>query len=509
MQKLSEQLNNLLYNYREKLLGIIRIASGIQVTLGMMLLVYRFGFLPAEEEMVQLLKFFDALFATNLLFFALRWLLAIEKKKFVSSTWFESSLNFLILINGIIYYLTEGYNLLMETIFSFNLKFPMLAYHHILSVFLLILIFLELTKFSTKISELELKPATTFINSFILLIFIGTLLLMLPAMTTQKGSMPFIDALFISVSASCVTGLAVVDISTYFTMKGQLIILFLFQLGGIGIVSFATFFASFLAKGVSLKHQSIIQDFLSSESLDSAKDLLKKIVLMTVLIELCGTIAIFFSWDDELKFSSIGFKFFYSFFHAVSAFCNAGFSLFSDGLFTNDISMGNDVFAREVDINLRQMYSLHFIIAIMIFFGSVGFSTIEDIFSKSRKGKWIKPREEWRIGTKVALYSSLALILIGTIGFMVLEAHQLTDRTIVEALITSFFQSVTTRTAGFHTMNFGGMDSGIPLANPTLILVIFLMFIGAAPGSTGGGIKNTTFLVLVLAAIANIKGRER
>ena len=509
MQKLSEQLNNLLYNQREKVLRIIQIASGVQVTLGVALLVYRFGFLPEEENMLQVLKFFDLLFFANLLFFLIRWMSSIEKIQFLKNSWFETALNVLILFQGLIYYLTEGFNILFEIIDLIGFRNPELTYQHILSIFLLVLIFLELTKFSTKISDLELKPATTFINSFILLILTGTFLLMLPAMTTEKGSMPFIDALFISVSASCVTGLSVVDVSTYFTFKGHLVLLFLFQFGGIGIVSFATFFASFLSKGVSLKHQSIIQDFLSSESLDSAKGLLKKIILMTIIIELCGAAFIYFSWDEELKFSSFGYKVFYSVFHSVSAFCNAGFSLFSDGLFTNDISQGSEVFAREVDINLRQMYLLHFIIAVLIILGGIGFTTIEDITSPGRKGQKIKPRKEWKIGTKVAVYVTLCLIGIGTVGFMVLEAYQLTDRTIIDALITSFFQSVTTRTAGFHTMNFGGSEGGTPLSNPTIILVIFLMFIGAVPGSTGGGIKCTTFLVLALAAISNIKGQER
>jgi len=509
MQKLGEHINNLLYNQREKVLGLVRMASGVMVVLGVGLLVYRYGFLPAEENMQQILFFFDVLFATNLLFFIIRWLLALEKKTFIIKSWFESALNLIIFIHGLIFYLSEGYNLLAVTLESLDIGNPTLTYHHILSIFLLVLVFLELTKFSTKISELELKPASTFINSFILLILIGTLLLMLPAMTHEKGGMDFLDALFISVSASCVTGLTVVDISSFFTFKGHLVLLFLFQLGGIGIVSFATFFASFLSKGVSLKHQSIIKDFLSSESLDSAKGLLKKVIIMTIAIEIVGATFIFFLWDEELKFNSIGYKIFYSIFHGVSAFCNAGFSLFSDGLFTNDISQGNTVFAREVDINLRQMYPLHFVIAIMIILGSIGFSTIEDFTAKSRKGRKIKPINEWKIGTKVAIYSSFFLIVAGTLGFMLLEAHQLTDRTIIEALITSFFQSVTTRTAGFHTMNFGGSESGLPLANPTLILVIFLMFVGASPGSTGGGIKSTTFLVLVLAAIANIKGQNR
>nr|MBX2841105.1 Trk-type K+ transporter membrane component [Flammeovirgaceae bacterium] len=267
---------------------------------------------------------------------------------------------------------------------------------------------------------------------------------------------------------------------------------------------------TFLAKGVGLKHQSIIKDHLSSESLVSAKGLLTRVIQITMIIEILGTIFLFMAWDDELKFNTLGQKIFYSIFHSISAFCNAGFSLFSDGLFTNDISEGTAVFARESDINLRKMYLLHFIIAILIILGSIGFSTIEDIFTLNKtKRRFKNPNKEWRLSTRIAVYSTVILVSIGTIGFMFLEFNQLTDRTIIEALSTSFFQSVTTRTAGFHTMNFGGSPGGVPIGNPTIIMVIFLMFIGAAPGSTGGGIKSTTFYVLTMSAISNIKGQDR
>ncbi len=411
----------------------------------------------------------------------------------------------------------------------FSFSDPEKSYHDFLSFYLIILLGIELTKVSTKISDLDFKPASTFIFSFVILIGIGTGLLMLPAMTnggsggiTYRDSMPFIDALFTSVSASCVTGLAVVDTTTYFTLKGQLVIMMLIQFGGIGIVSFATF----LNKGVGLKHQSIIQDVLSSESLTSAKTLLRKIIIITLTIELLGCIFLFFSWDESLQFRSLGQKIFYSVFHSISAFCNAGFSLFPNGLFTNDIPdsealkfpSGQPVFLGS-RVEVHNMYNLHFIIALLIILGSVGFGTIEDLLTPSKiRERLAQPWKPLKISTRIAVQSTIVLVVVGTVGFMILEANQLRDRTIIQALNTSFFQSVTCRTAGFNTMNFAEptlpgevLEPGEPVGMQyaTIILCMFLMFIGAAPGSTGGGIKSSTFWLIFRSSFASIKGQER
>jgi trk system potassium uptake protein TrkH len=142
---------------------------------------------------------------------------------------------------------------------------------------------------------------------------------------------------FTATSAACVTGLIVVDTATYFTHKGQLIILTLIQIGGIGMLSFTTFFATLLRQGVGLKHQSAIQDFLSSESLLSSRGLLQQVVLLTLLIEGLGFTAIFMTWGPEVEFENLGEKIFFSIFHSISAFCNAGFSLYTNGLYESPV----------------------------------------------------------------------------------------------------------------------------------------------------------------------------
>jgi Trk-type K+ transport system membrane component len=527
---IGEQIKSILYGWRSNALGFASGLSYFNVTAATVLLIYRYGFILSPEDMQDVYTNVDVIFLLFAVIYLIRFTFAIHWGDFLKRSWFELLLVVFILANGVANKLFD-FKPVLYYMEQWAVENAEKNYHDVLSLYLVMVLGLELTKISTKISELDFKPASTFIFSFIVLIGIGTGLLMLPAMTYGDGasvgyrdSMPFIDALFTSASASCVTGLAVVDTGTYFTLKGQLVIMFLIQLGGIGIVSFATFFATFLAKGVGIKHQSIIQDFLSSESLISAKTLLRKILLITFLVEVAGAGFIYFSWDDNLVFRSIGQKIFYSIFHSVSAFCNAGFCLFPQGLFTNELASeltlpsGVAIFSGG-DANVRSMQGLHFIIALLIILGGIGFGTIEDLLTPSKiKDRLKHPWKPLKISTRIAIGSSISLIVLGTVGFMVLEAHQLRSLNILEALNTSFFQSVTCRTAGFNTMNFAEPtppgtllepDQVIGLQYPTIILCIFLMFIGAAPGSTGGGIKSSTFWLIARSSFANIRGQER
>jgi trk system potassium uptake protein len=378
----------------------------------------------------------------------------------------------------------------MFFLYFFDLKPLHEAYQVLITNYFFILVIYEFIKVSTRVSQIQLHPSTTLIASFLMLIGGGTLFLMLPAATVNSGSMPFIDALFTATSASCVTGLIVVDTATYFTFKGHVILLCLIQMGGLGIITFATFFSTFFTKGTGIKHQSIMQNIFSSESLSSAQGLFKQVIGITLSIELLFTVAVFFTWGNEVYFESLGQKIFYSLFHSVSAFCNAGFSLFTDGLFAPEV---------------RRAYMLHIVIAFTIIFGGLGFPVIEDVFSlKNLRDRLSFPWKDWKLSSKVAIFTSLVLILFGMIAFLILERNNtLSEMNLMERCITSFFQSVTTRTAGYNTVDFS------KLTEPIILIMIFLMFIGASPASTGGGIKTTTFYLIVVSAIATIKERSR
>lgn len=485
-----ERIYSFLYDSKDKVLGLLHLFSQLSALSAFCLIIYQNGFRLSEKETLIIHETFEVLFGVFALNYFARLLYSFERIQFIKNTWFEGLVMLLITITGLKTLIFDFH--FSEAIFSF---FKVEEYNHYYSIFITIsilyLVGFELVRFSNILNSIALQPATTFILSFIFLILIGTGLLMLPAMTVKNGGATFMEAIFTSVSASCVTGLIIVDTATYFTFKGQMVILVLMQLGGIGIVSFTTFFASFLKSGVGIKQQLMIQDYLSSESLSSSKSLLRQVIFITFTIELIAFVGIYFSWGSEICFNGYGDRIFKSLFHAVSAFCNAGFSLFSDGLYQEEI---------------RHSYLLHVIIGFTVIVGGLGFSVIQDVLSpKMLRERLEKPWKEWRMSSKIAIYTSAALILLGMILFYLIESKKgntLDGTDTFSALIISFFQSVTTRTAGFNTVDMSA------LAPSTLIFMIFLMFIGASSGSTGGGIKTSTFLIIVTSSIATIRGKK-
>ena len=305
---------------------------------------------------------------------------------------------------------------------------------------------------------------------------------------SHEGS-DWLTALFTATSASCVTGLTVVDVGHYFTFKGQFVIMFLIQLGGLNIITFATFFASMYIKGVGIRHQSLMQDFFSSGNLFDANSLLRNIVTVTLLIEGIGAFAIYMLWGKDILFESISQKIFYSVFHAISAFNNAGFSLFTNNLYQGP---------------LQNSYVLHIPIMLLIFFGSLGFSSIIDIFGvQGMRERMQLPWKKLKLSTSVALISSLVLIFFGAAVFYLTERNNVLEgKGIFGTVITSLFQSVTPRTAGFNTVDMAA------LTTPTLLMMIFLMFIGGSSGSTVGGIKTSTFTIILVSAWSTIRGKR-
>jgi potassium uptake TrkH family protein len=426
------------------------------------------------------------------LFFAtqyfIRLLYSFERIDFIKSTWVEGGMMTFILVTGILKYAFH-INYLDDFFHLFHFKHHKQVMRVLISVSTLYFAGFEFIKLGEYLNRLTIRPAGTFILSFLFLIALGCGMLMLPEMTTNGQGANFSDAFFTSVSASCVTGLIVVDTATFFTHKGHLVIMLLMQLGGIGIVSFAMFFTTFTKSSFGIKNQAIIQDFLSTDSLHSAKGLLRQIIIITFLIELMAATLLFFSWGDKIQFVSFQEKVFFSVFHGISAFCNAGFSLFSDGLYQDVV---------------RHSYIMHVIIGVTIIIGSLGFSTIQDLFSpKLLRERMDKPWKDWKLGTKISVFTSLSLILIGMLVFGFTEwGNSLSGLSNFEKVVTMFFQSVTTRTAGFNTVDFS------KLMTPTIIFMLFLMFIGASSGSTGGGIKTSTFLLILKSSIAAIRGRS-
>ncbi len=324
------------------------------------------------------------------------------------------------------------------------------------------------------IKSLGLKPTQLMISSFSLTIFMGAVLLTLPISSTFNEATPMLDALFTATSATCVTGLIVRDTATHFSMFGQIVILCLIQLGGLGIMTFSVFLALAGRKKFGMSERFLIKDILDSDMLSDAKRLITFIFVMTFSIELLGAVGLFAAWSG--RFGGAGMTAYHALFHSISAFCNAGFSTFSDSL------MG---FSGDVATNI--------LICVLIILGGLGFLTVRNIVGTiaARLGGDRRTSVHLRVQPRIVITVSIALILIGTLAFAAFETgSEALGSEMKVNILAAFFQSVTTRTAGFNTVDIGR------LMPSTLFVMIILMFIGASPGSTGGGLKTTTFAVL-------------
>lgn len=324
----------------------------------------------------------------------------------------------------------------------------------------------------------NLPPGEALMAYYAAAIFLGTLLLATP-FAAQGDPLSFLDALFTATSAQCVTGLIVVDTGTRLSLFGQLVVLALIQIGGLGIMTFSVYLFIYLRVGVSLRGRWAIQETLLHRPVGSLQDLVKGIFLMTICIEAVGALLLSLAFVPDLGWQ----KGIYSaVFHSVSAFCNAGFSLYADSL------VG---YRRNALVNLTVMG--------LIVLGGIGFLVIQEMLEIG----WRRRKRRTRISlhSKLVLLTSIFLILYGTalIGF--LEAgHAFAGMSFMEGFWTALFQSVTARTAGFNTIDLNAFQA------PTLFLIIFLMFIGASPGSAGGGVKTTTFALFLGILYNRIRG---
>jgi trk system potassium uptake protein len=323
----------------------------------------------------------------------------------------------------------------------------------------------------------HLTPTRIFVFSFAALIMLGTMSLWLP-FSSSRGGLRFVDALFTSASAVCVTGLAAIDIGKDLSVIGQLITLVLFQVGGLGIITFSIILFALMGRGISFKGREITQTAFLHRPRKDFHIIVKKVLRYTFIIEGIGTLFLFLRFVQEFP---PGLAFYHAVYNAVSAFNNCGYSLFSDNMMR---------YQSDVLINVTIM--------LLIILGGIGFIVQQEVVAKLRG---IEKRLS--LHTKIVLITTAALILVGAACFYFMEMNNvLKGATTKTALLSSFFQSVVPRTAGFNTV-----DIGI-LTNSTILVIIILMFIGASPGSTGGGVKTTSFAILLLLIINRMKGNE-
>lgn len=475
LQEFRYNLTNLHLSYTKKHLRIIYVIFGL---ISCISLTIEFGFYY-PKDWANSIRLINNTVINFLLFYELISLICNHETLFTYVL--KHKLEMIILILVILQKLFEREIIQILNLGEFGADDTVLIFLSINQFFLL---FSNLAKLfrNTRIYNLKkLNPSLVFFLSFLSISIIGTALLFLPK--AHKVDLKFVDVFFTVISATCVTGLSTIDIFQSFTYFGLGIILFLIQIGGLGLITLTTFFSIFLTGRASVNDTMVMKDLLSEEALGKVGSIIKSITIQTFFIELFGAILLYYFFPDEINITNKD-KIFFSIFHAISAFCNAGFSLFPNNL----MGIKNNFFLT--------------VIMLLITFGGFSFPVVNEIYKKIFTSS--KTNFKFSIFSKLVIITSLVLIISGAISYFILEKNfTLKNLSLGDKIFHSIFYSISLRTAGFNTLSISEM--GIPM----VFFSFLFMWIGASPNSTGGGIKTSTFAVSLLHILDIVKGRER
>ena len=413
------------------------------------------------------------------------------KSKFTSWTWILSVLLYLTLLPVVFHRpdVTDG-----------AYKVWMFFHHpYYRTAILLLLSLFQLSNSLVRLLGKRTNPSLILATSFLVLILLGAGLLMLPRATYSGIS--WIDALFTATSATCVTGLVSVDVPSTFTLGGQIIIILLIQVGGLGVMTLTSFFAMFFMGNTSLYNQLVVRDMISSNSLNSLLSTLLYILGFTLMIEGIGMALIWFSIHDTMGMT-LNEELYFSAFHSISAFCNAGFSTLPGNL-------GNPL--------VMQHHNLLFIVvSFLVILGGIGFPILVNLCETvayyfrfwrwklfGRSSRFPKRVHLYNLNTKIVLIMTAVLLVAGTVAIVVYEwNHAFSGMPVLDKWVHAFFNAVCPRTAGFSSV---GLTT---LSTQTLLLMIVLMVIGGGTQSTAGGVKINVFAVILLNLWTVIRGAE-
>jgi len=410
---------------------------------------------------------------------------AVSKAEFWRGNWFEVPL----LLGLGIAFLVVGRE------FDRSSEEASIVRHFAVGVYLVVQVVSKLCRTSVNLAASGKNPTRTLIASFVVLIISGAGLLTLPAASAPDSeSLSFVDALFTATSATCVTGLIVKDTGRDFSLMGQVVILTLIQLGGLGIVVFGAVFALLLGQALSVRESVAMQDLVSANTLSRIGNMIAFIFIGTILIEAVGALGLFGMWSGTMPH-----RWFCSIFHSISAFCNAGFSLCSTSF-----------------IEYSRSWQVYLVVCPLIILGGLGFSVLYDLanIATDRMKRFVKKSlykqyrfsmempKRMRLQTKIVLTVSGCLIVLGMLAILLFERYASVGDTSKTDVLGALFQSITARTAGFNTVDISAMSpSG-------KFILILLMFIGGSPGSTAGGIKTVTLAVIIMTAFAALRKRQ-
>ena len=469
-------------NYTSVVKPFIRWLNRIQVLIGVLaclslLAEYGYYLSPRATYLLQRIDFFIIFF--YIAQFLIRLSLTINKAAYLKSHWFEALLSLLIFLELSYIIFSMGISPFENYLIGIDIRSVTKVYIVVAQIIIFLAILNGIIRYNKKIAHMKFHPAQFILFSFLSVILFGSFLLSVPKATTHPIS--FIDALFTSTSATCVTGLTVLDTGKDFSRLGQFIILFLIQIGGLGIMTLASFLSIFFGKGMGIREKVLIGEMLDVTKTATISRVIRHIILITFFVEFVGAFFLFNAWLDE------GWTFFQllyvSIFHSISAFCNAGFSTFSDSL------MG---FQDDLAVLLT--------ISALIILGGLGFVSLMDLGgTRLLSDKPTHKIQRLQIQTKLVLIVTVILIFG---GWIILTLINYNSMPLSRNLLNSIFTSITARTAGFNSVDM----SKLPV--PAISIVMCLMFIGGGPGSTAGGIKTSTLGVLGLHLKSIIVGDQ-
>lgn len=486
--------NKLLRPYLRLLLNGVTALSYLASILFIVGIVYEYGFPLTEVEQTKINTLYHVVWLFFLMDVSTHLLLDYQetKKTYRRFAWVLSWLLYLSLV-PVIFHRPEVDGLVLNIWEFLNGK----LYH---TVLLFLFSFLSLSNGIVRLLGRRTNPSLILAIGFLVIIIVGTGLLMLPRCTVNGIS--WVNALFTATSAVCVTGLVPIDVSTTFTTSGLVVVILLIQIGGLGVMTLTSFFAMFFMGNTSLYNQLVVRDMISSNSLNSLLSTLLYILGFTLIIESTGVLLLWWDIHGTLGMTleeEIG----HAVFHSISAFCNAGFSSFSNNLGYAPLMVGHN--------------SFYLTISVLVILGGIGFPILVNFkniafihlrrfwkFLRTRKVERIRVRHLYNLNTKIVLMATFILLVLGTLSLLLLEWNNgFAGMSVADKWTQAFFNAVCPRTAGFSSVNLATFSI------QSILIYMVLMWIGGAAQSTAGGIKVNAFAVAWLNLMAVLRGTDR
>lgn len=489
LSKLREKKNLLLYDSRQSLLNGFQalVFFAAFFSLGICVIY----FLLPQSDISRQIQLFIIKFTITI--FVINYLLRLEfskpRKVFLKKYLLESILVLFILLDAAAIIFLNFYFIKFILNHLELDRFYDSFYFVFILLYILFVVGYELFRFIPGLYRKNINPITVWLGIYIVCITIGFILYLLPGISSSEQNMDFRESLFLTVGNITLSGFKISDPANLLSSKGQILLLILVQMGGLLILTFTTSIATYLSSQKSIRLNMLLEDFIYHKRF-GVRNLFVKVLIYSLIAELAGACLIYFLWPDSAGLQEgTPKRIFYSIFHAVSAFCNAGYTLFPN-------SLSSDI------LNVNYVLQLAFIF-LMILGGLGYFATVDLLSIPQLRNRLRNPWKKWKIETTIAVYSTGIILIIGTLVIYLLERnHAYVDLKPIESLIAGFFHTASSRTCGMYT---------IPIDNlqiPTLLFSILFMFIGASACSTGGGIKTYGMFILLLASYSNIKNHR-